>query len=195
MFHRAVVARQQPVGGAGKFVLAKARAARNLPQLRQLGVNLALLEVLEPLELLPVRQLLGRLALLARLPRFTKAGLTMPARRIATLQGLLVVRGNDRRPTEAELMPSLHKHLAPVAWNRRPFTVRSAPGRKPMLTMAAVRSSTAELLSDVRHKAGIMFDYGAYTHWYSRYGADEAIFRDAFETIDGIVAAYDGLTV
>lgn len=60
-------------------------------------------------------------------------------------------------------------------------------------TLLANSSVVAEYLETAVQRASAMFGAKAYMHWYRRYGCEESVFEEAFETIRDTAAKYENL--
>lgn len=54
-------------------------------------------------------------------------------------------------------------------------------------------TSIKKYLKAVYEKSQLMFDSGAYLHWYSRYGVGEEDFAESFEIFKTVIDDYDML--
>ena len=114
---------------------------------------------------------------------------------------LLVIRGS---PTGMEtfsppgqwnaLETKLKKAYGAVEWN--PFPVdcwrsyEKGFGHLKQATIVANSSAVLDYLVGVRERAKVMWENGAYLHWYERYGCDKDTFTDAFAVMDTIIDSY-----
>lgn len=83
-----------------------------------------------------------------------------------------------------------------VSWNPYPVDFWSAsanacgPKTSASLTVAANSSSVVTYLENVLERSKVMYDAGAYLHWYWRYGAEKENFEESFETLQSVVEDY-----
>lgn len=117
----------------------------------------------------------------------------------SSLGNLCVARGDTTGGFQLHmgaLEPKLKQMYNCVGWNPFPIDFWSAKtnncGSKnsASLTVAANSSSIVEYLDNVLERSKVMFDAGAYLHWYWRHGAERETFEDAFETLRTVTEDY-----
>ncbi|XP_071100932.1 tubulin delta chain-like [Haliotis cracherodii] len=83
-----------------------------------------------------------------------------------------------------------------VAWNPMPVDYWSArrnalgPRDSSSITIAANYGSVVDYLETVLERSKVMFEAGAYLHWYDRYGVSTDTFEAAFETLSAVIDDY-----
>jgi len=85
--------------------------------------------------------------------------------------------------------------LSCVPWNKSAGALRRLQGttsgsKEPTICLALNRTALPGYLERVAEKGQVMFDVGAYKHWYYKHGCEEKDFEEAFATIDHVIAAY-----
>ncbi|XP_060557978.1 tubulin delta chain-like [Ruditapes philippinarum] len=117
----------------------------------------------------------------------------------SSLGNICVARGDTTGGFQLHmgaLEPKLKRAYNCVDWNPFPVDFWTAKpnncGSKnsASLTVASNSSSINEYLENVLERSKVMFEAGAYLHWYWRHGADKETFEDAFETIQLVVDDY-----
>ena len=84
-----------------------------------------------------------------------------------------------------------------VEWN--PFPVdcwkshEKGFGHLKMATVVANSSVVLDYLAGVRERSKVMWEAGAYLHWYERYGCEKDTFVGAFATMDDIINTYSDM--
>ena len=110
---------------------------------------------------------------------------------------LLTARGNSTSIMQLEQsLKSVETKLVsnPASWN--PFPIDARLSHEPMLmdkkylSICANNSSVINYLNDVCNKARLMYDAGAYLHWYSRYACDGSCFVEALELMGQTIHCY-----
>ena len=110
---------------------------------------------------------------------------------------LLTARGNSTSITQLEQsLKSMETKLVsnPASWN--PFPIDARLSHEPLLmdkkhlSICANNSSVIDYLSNVCNKARLMYDAGAYLHWYSRYACDRECFKEALELMEHTIQHY-----
>ena len=85
-----------------------------------------------------------------------------------------------------------------VPWN--PFPVDLWLSYEPHLrdrkTVSVLANSAAVsgYLNSLVERGRVMHREGAYIHWFERYGCDQAMFEEAFETVDKVIENYSRLS-
>jgi hypothetical protein len=89
----------------------------------------------------------------------------------------------------------IRRHGAGVEWN--PFVVDALASQRSVVgdgraSMSLLWNSSGmgDVLQGVVDKAAVMYEAGAYLHWYESYGCDEGVFEEAFEVVQGMIDAY-----
>ena len=117
----------------------------------------------------------------------------------ATSSLLLTARSSPHSMAEFECsLKSIEAKLmtccSPVAWNPFPIDIRMSHepwlNDKKYLTICANNSSITDYLNTVCTKARLMYNEGAYLHWYTRYGCERDNFEEAFELMDKTMSCY-----
>jgi len=110
---------------------------------------------------------------------------------------LLTARSNSTSISQLEqCLKSMEKKLVsnPVSWN--PFPIDARLSHEPLLmdkkylSICANNSSVVEYLHNVHKKARLMYNAGAYLHWYSRHGCGRDCFEDALALTEQTVKCY-----
>ncbi|XP_045178492.2 tubulin delta chain-like [Mercenaria mercenaria] len=117
----------------------------------------------------------------------------------SSLGNICVARGDTTGGFQLHvgaLEPKLKQAYNCVNWNPFPVDFWTAKpnncGSKnsASLTVAGNSSSITEYLENVLERSKVMYDAGAYLHWYWRHGAEKETFEDAFETLETVVEDY-----
>ena len=81
-----------------------------------------------------------------------------------------------------------------VQWNPFPvdFWLSHEPHLRDKKVVSVLANSAAVggYLQCVKERAQLMLHERAYLHWYERYGCEQAMFEEAFETVEKIVENY-----
>lgn len=110
---------------------------------------------------------------------------------------LLTARGNSPSITQLECcLKSVEAKLVsnPASWN--PFPIDARLSHEPLLmdkkylSVCANNSSVIDYLGNVCHKARLMYNAGAYLHWYSRYSCDSYCFEEALDLVEQTIQNY-----
>lgn len=81
-----------------------------------------------------------------------------------------------------------------VAWN--PFPVDFWFSHEPQLkerklaSVLANSSVIADYIESVYRRAMVMYQEGAYLHWYEKYGCEKELFEESFTTVENIIDNY-----
>ena len=120
--------------------------------------------------------------------------------KILSSQSQLIVRGENDGGFMAEhklIKQRLDKVLSHVKWNPHPFDIKIAKNEAfkeyPMdrsLTLCSNRNSIIEPLEHIIDQARAKYDAKAYLHWYHRYGLEDSLFEQSFETMETVVQNY-----
>lgn len=113
-----------------------------------------------------------------------------------------IVRGSPSSmehfvPELGLLEAKLKKAYNTVSWN--PFPVdywasyQPAMGHSKVATVVANSSVVLDYVETVYNRASAMFHEGAYLHWYERYGCERETFKQAFESVHGVIDTYRGI--
>lgn len=100
-------------------------------------------------------------------------------------------------PELGQLEAKLSKSYNTVSWN--PFPVdywasyEPAMGHNKLATVLANSSVVLDYVESTLDRASTMFREGAYLHWYERYGCERETFRQAFESVQGVIDTYRGI--
>ena len=85
-----------------------------------------------------------------------------------------------------------------VSWNPFPvdywMSYEPSMGQSKMATILANSSVVLNYVEGVEARARVMFEAGAYLHWYERYGCERETFESAFETVQGIIENYNNFS-
>ncbi|KAH3787469.1 tubulin delta chain-like [Dreissena polymorpha] len=117
----------------------------------------------------------------------------------ASLGCICVARGDSTggfHLHSGSLEPKIRQALNCVEWNPFPVDFWTAgsngcgPRSSASLTIAANSSSVVEYIEGVIARAQVMYDAGAYLHWYWRHGATQDDFQNSFETLRTVVEDY-----
>ena len=115
----------------------------------------------------------------------------------ATNSILLTARSNSTSITQLEqCLKSVETRLVsnPVSWN--PFPIDARLSHEPLLmdrkylSICANNSSVVDYLNNVCDKAKLMYNAGAYLHWYSRYACGTECFEGALEILEQTIRCY-----
>lgn len=81
-----------------------------------------------------------------------------------------------------------------VDWNPFPvdylMSYEPSMGQTKVVTVLANSSVVLEYVETVHGRAKVMFQEGAYLHWYERYGCERGTFEQAFESVHEIIDNY-----
>ncbi|WAR22484.1 TBB1-like protein [Mya arenaria] len=101
----------------------------------------------------------------------------------------------------SNLEPKLRQGLNCVDWNPFPIDLWNArtngcgPKGSASLTVAMNSSSIVEYLERVMDRSRVMYDAGAYLHWYWRHGSEQEDFTSGFDTVQTVIDNYkDAIT-
>ncbi|XP_052773452.1 tubulin delta chain-like [Mya arenaria] len=96
----------------------------------------------------------------------------------------------------SNLEPKLRQGLNCVDWNPFPIDLWNArtngcgPKGSASLTVAMNSSSIVEYLERVMDRSRVMYDAGAYLHWYWRHGSEQEDFTSGFDTVQTVIDNY-----
>lgn len=100
-------------------------------------------------------------------------------------------------PELSPLEAKLKKAYNTVNWN--PFPVdywasyEPRMGHTKLATVLANSAVVVDYVETVHERASAMFREGAYLHWYERYGCERDTFKQAFESVQGVMETYRGM--
>ncbi|XP_041375008.1 tubulin delta chain-like isoform X2 [Gigantopelta aegis] len=131
---------------------------------------------------------------LYRLRRYDEHG-----KLFSSLANVMVARGQDSSSIN-RIQPKLKSKIQTayncVRWNPFPVDVWTATSNmtstrdSSSVTIAANYGCCVEHLDTVIKKSKIMYDAGAYLHWYWRYGLTQEMFDESFETLQSTIDEY-----
>ncbi|KAL3855216.1 hypothetical protein ACJMK2_014436 [Sinanodonta woodiana] len=117
-----------------------------------------------------------------------------------SLANLMVARGDGTASFQHSakvLEEKIKTAYNPVPWNPYPVDIWTASnntvGQKnsASVTIATNSTSVVEYLDVVLQRSKVMYDAGAYLHWYWKYGATKDDFEEAFSDVEAVVNSYN----